>query len=412
MHRFATSASRRPRRALCLGLSSLLFVAAAALATPPLPWRPTAPEVFRAPLPPDPVEEAKRLERLGADFRIERTAHFSLAVHRESRTATYRGKILEDLHAAFTRYFTDLGFELEPGPRAHAMIFTPTREQFVELVGLPDMPPNVGGIYFSTTGTGYFYDTLGRREERERRARSGELQGDLRAIRRETARLPEGATVELRYRQAPVRRYDRDEALALIDEALRRVRRQDVERVYELGEDSLGTMTHEAAHQLTREMGLVPAGSAAPRWLTEGIAMLFEPLRHGFLLETSRPHWGRWANLDAQRRAGVLVDVAALIARDGGLQDADPTKSARAYDDAWALVHFLSTTEPEAFARYVKRVRARREPPGEAQRIADFEASFGTSVGAIESRLRRFLEELGHGSDGGFDAYRATTNAD
>lgn len=395
-----------------VGLAIALFAAGAAHSTPPLPWRPVAPEAFRAPLPRDPTEETKRLEGLGPDFRIERTDHFSLAVHRESRTASYRGKILEDLHAAFTLYFTKLGFELTPSPRAHAMVFTPTREQFVGLIGLPDSSTGVAGVYLPHPRIGFFYDTLGRREDRERRAQAGEIQGDLRQQRREIARLSEDATVALRYRRAPVRRYSRDEALERIDEALRRSRRQDVELVYRLGEDSLGTMTHEAAHQLTREMGLVPAGSHAPRWLTEGLATLFEPIRHGYLLETSQPHWGRWANLDARRRAGDPLDVAGLVARDGGLRDDDPTKSARAYDDAWALVHFLATSEPDAFARYVKRVRLLQEPPSEAQRVATFEESFGTSVAATDERLRRFLEELGHGSEGGFDTYRATTGSD
>ena len=382
------------------------------MANPPLPWRPSAPEAFRPALPPDEDEEARRLQRLGPDFRIERTDHFSLAVHRESRTASYRGNILEDLHAAFTLHATALGFELSRGARAHAMIFTPAREQFLELIGSDDAPPDLGGAYLEASGLACFHDTLGRREDRVRTARTGELQGDLPRMRREIARMPADATVELRYRRAPTRRYGRDDALARIDEALHRLRRDGVELVYQLGEDSLGTMLHEAAHQLTFEMGLLPRRRPVPRWLIEGLATLFEPIRHGFLLETTRPHWGRWANLEARRRAGDPIDVPTLIANDDGFRGEAATTSARAYDDAWALVHFLSTTDPEGFTRYVKRVRSRRETPSEAERTADFEASFGTSVSEIEARLRRYLEELGQGSEGGFDAYRATTGSE
>jgi len=382
------------------------------MANPPLPWRPTAPEAFRSALPRDEAEEARRLERLGPDFRIERTDHFSLAVHRESRTASYRGHILEDLHAAFTLHATNLGLALTPGARAHAMVFTPTREQFLEVIGSNGAPSGLGGAYLEASGLACFYDTLGRREDRVRMARAGELQGDLRRMRREIARMPADATVELRYRRAPTRRYGRDDALARIDEALRRIRRDGVELVYQLGEDSLGIMLHEAAHQLTFEMGLLTRKRPAPLWLIEGLATLFEPIRHGFLLETTRPHWGRWANLEARRRAGEPIAVAALIANDDGFRGDDPTKSARAYDDAWALVHFLSTTEPEGFTRYVKRVRSRSEAPSEAGRTTDFEESFGTSVSEIEARLRSYLEELGQGSEGGFDAYRATTGSE
>ncbi len=412
MRRSVTSGSRTARRRRIVCLLIALAGASAARANPPLPWRPTAPEAFRAALPSDDVEEARRLGRLGPDFRIERTDHFSLAVQRDSRTASYRGKILEDLHAAFTLHATRLGFELTPGVRKHAMVFTPTRAQFLELVGADGASPGLGGAYLHAPRLACFYDTLGRQEDRTRMTRAGEIQGDLRRMRREIARLPADATVELRYRQAPTRRYARDEALARLDEALRRVRREGVELVYRLGEDSLGIMLHEAAHQLTFEMGLVAAGRHTPLWLIEGLATLFEPIRHGFLLETNQPHWGRWANLEARRRAGDPIDVPALIAKDDGFRGDDPTKSARAYDDAWGLVHFLSTREPTGFTRYVKRVQSRREEPNEAQRTADFEESFGTPVAEIASRLHRFLEELGQGSEGGLDAYRSAIGSD
>ncbi|MEM9176019.1 MAG: DUF1570 domain-containing protein [Myxococcota bacterium] len=390
-------------------LWALVMASLHAFAVPPLPWRPEAPEAFRAPLAVDEAGEAERLAVAGPDFRIERTDHFSLVVHVESRTASYRGKILEDLHAAWTRFFTDLGFTLEAAERKHAMIFAPTRERLVAILGVESLPSAISGIYVPDRRLAYFFDTLGREADRARDRAVGELVGDLRAIRRRVARAEDDAEFVLRFRNAPNRTYTRDDALALLDGQLRRTRRERAAQVYDLAEDGLGTMTHEAAHQLTFELGLFGPGSRPPLWLVEGLATLFEPTRHGFLLETSKPNWGRWSNLDQRRRAGEPARLKALVASDAPLLGFEADIGASAYDDAWAIVHFLVTTEPEAFARYVRRVAATPEDASEAARLAVFEETFGAGVEAVESRMRAYLLTLGDGSEGGIDAFRETT---
>lgn len=399
---------RRLRAGPSIALAVLACAVAvdAGRATPPLPWRPSAPEAFRAPLPANETSERERLAKLGQDFRIERTDHWSLAVHVEARTASYRGKILEDLHGAFTRYFTDLGLDLEPPAQAHALVFTPDRERFAALTGADDRARAIQGVYDPDRRIAFFFDSLGRPDVRAEREAVGELEGDLRAIRRRVAREDSAARVTLAFRRAPRRTFDRDEALEILDDAIRDLERRDRDLVYDLGEDGIGIMNHEAAHQLCWEMGLFATESNPPRWLSEGIATLFEPTRHGFLLETSKPHWGRWANLDTRRRAGRPLALRELLASDARLLASDAADRREAYDDAWALVHFLVTTRPEAFAEYLRGVRTPGASATPEKRIALFERTFGERIADLEERLRRFVARLDEGDSGGVDAFR------
>ena len=118
------------------GLALVVFaLQAAGLAwgSPLEPWHPEAPAHLRSALPADAARDAERLALAGEGYTVLHTAHYSIVHHVDSKTAAYRASILEDLYAAFTSYFNKSGSLRHKPSTKLAVLYTPTRQVFVEL---------------------------------------------------------------------------------------------------------------------------------------------------------------------------------------------------------------------------------------------------------------------------------------
>jgi hypothetical protein len=358
----------------------------------PLPWHPVPPDAYRPAFPIDAEAERGRLAVLGEDYLVHHTDHWSFAHHRDSMSPYYRAAILEDLYAAFTLFFDTLGVPLERPVARLAVVFTPTRERFVAFAG-GDVPDNVAGLYVGEIKTALFYDVMGRNEDRGVLTAGLEIEGDLARMEREIAAADKGAQFTIRFHNGPTRTFSKAAALELVRNALRGQRSARHRFRYDRGQGSLETMTHEGAHQLCFEMGVFQGDVPLPRWIVEGMATLFEPSEHGFLLETGRTHWRRWAVLRDEHRAGRRLQLLDLLTNDerfGDFQLAVP-----AYHEAWSLVQFLVSVHPEGFAPYLAALREPEASATARRRIELFEASFGASLPELEPRWRQHVDTLG-----------------
>ena len=157
------------------------------------------------------------------------------------------------------------------------------------------------------------------------------------------------------------------------------------------------TIIHEATHQLAFNTGIHRRFGAAPRWLVEGLATMFEAAgvwdSRKYPAQRDRIHR---AHLAAYRRlvAEELPpgSLARLIANDRWF-DTDPDQ---AYPLAWALSFYLIETPPRSYARLLHITAAREAFTAypEQERLADFSTAFGTNLRLLEQQFVKYMAEL------------------
>jgi hypothetical protein len=153
-------------------------------------------------------------------------------------------------------------------------------------------------------------------------------------------------------------------------------------------------LIHEATHQTAFNTGVHSRYCRPPKWLAEGLAMLFEA--PGVYDSRNNPRPADRVNRDRLKafRQGVAPHhrpelLAAIVASD----DLFRASPGAAYAESWALSFFLVETAPHKYADYLKRTAMR--PPfsdySAKERTADFAAVFGADWRMLEARFLRFI---------------------
>ncbi len=163
------------------------------------------------------------------------------------------------------------------------------------------------------------------------------------------------------------------------------------------GMDTAATIIHEATHQTAFNTGIHQRFNGTPRWLAEGLGMMFESRgvwnSRAFTRREDRINQGRLENF----RAEVLPKHSPALIQDLVASDRLFTLSpAAAYAEAWCLSFYLVETQPRKYCDYLA-LTARRSM-GQAypaqQRLADFTSIFGSNFRMIEAQFLRFMAEL------------------
>jgi hypothetical protein len=156
------------------------------------------------------------------------------------------------------------------------------------------------------------------------------------------------------------------------------------------------TIIHEAAHQTAFNVGVHRRFAEQPRWLVEGLAMMFEARgvwdARSVYTRSDRINRGRlddFRHYLEKRPAGTIV---ALVASDQLFR----TSGGFAYAEAWTLNFYLCETRPQEYSRYLEIVAGRKafsEYPAKS-RLTDFTRCFGNDVELLDAQLRRFVADL------------------
>lgn len=161
--------------------------------------------------------------------------------------------------------------------------------------------------------------------------------------------------------------------------------------------ENASTIIHEATHQLAFNTGIHRRFAAQPRWLVEGLATMFEAkgVWNAFYDRTQADRVNR-ERLDGfhvyvakRRQPGSM---ATLLTSDNLFQsDVDG-----AYAEAWALSFYLCETQPRLYAQFLERVGERPmfSDYSAVERLADFQAVFGSDPKMIETRFLRYMEDV------------------
>ena len=157
------------------------------------------------------------------------------------------------------------------------------------------------------------------------------------------------------------------------------------------------TVIHELAHQAAFNTGVHNRFAPPPRWVGEGLAMMFETdginnskRFKGFKRRINRPRLKKLKQLYAQRKIDEKLEE--LITRDQ-LFLTDPVV---ANTLAWGLTFYLSETYPRRYFKYLKNDGQRNsfEAYLPARRLADFADAFGPDIDQLDAELRKFIFSL------------------
>jgi hypothetical protein len=289
----------------------------------------------------------------GSAFRINATKHYIVVQH-EAIHSQWAEKF-EELYASFELYFSVRDFRLHEPDFPLIAIVWPDRETFARAaIAEGHAPKGVLGYYSPTTNRISLYD---------------------RGV--DFAFIDPGMNV--RPSGNPVI----DELNA--DVAEKRRRMWEHAGLYRTS----ATILHEATHQVAFNTGVHQRFHKTPRWLSEGLAMLFEakgvwnsrtyPRREDRI---NRERFKFFHQFQAPNHVPALVKTLVtdeLFAIDSNI----------AYCEAWAFSFFLVETQPRKYAEYLA-LTAKRS----GNQLTDFTSIFGGNFDLLSAKFLRFMAEL------------------
>ncbi len=157
------------------------------------------------------------------------------------------------------------------------------------------------------------------------------------------------------------------------------------------------TIIHEATHQSAFNTGIHNRFGPVPRWISEGLAMLFEAqgVNNSMYYTKQRDRINRdrlialqryYENGKARGRIAELVTSDRLFKTDMDL----------AYALAWGLTFYLSEKMPSRYHQFLRADgrRSNFDNYSSKQRARAFAKSFGAKLPDLESRMERFIVNL------------------
>lgn len=161
--------------------------------------------------------------------------------------------------------------------------------------------------------------------------------------------------------------------------------------------ETASTVVHEATHQTAYNVGVHNRFAAGSRWVSEGLATMFEARgvhdARSYDRGDSRINRGRLIDFREVVLPNQAVgDLASFVASDQMFE----RKPIPAYAQAWALTFFLSETRPQAYSAYLAKTAQRPlfgEYPAQ-ERVADFRNAFGADLVQLESAFHSYLRDL------------------
>jgi Protein of unknown function (DUF1570) len=179
---------------------------------------------------------------------------------------------------------------------------------------------------------------------------------------------------------------------------MRRIERRNRDAVQAEREDLERRLFHEAFHAYAdgRLVGL--AGRPLPRWLSEGLAQIFEsPLFDADLLRIDAPDPQRLARLQADLASHPRLTLNELLSADQSRflvpHDASGRTSERHYLYAWSVAYYLVFEHP----RLTRGRLTEYAVASDSAEIAAFEELVGLPLAEFEAKWRESMSRLTSG---------------
>ncbi len=161
--------------------------------------------------------------------------------------------------------------------------------------------------------------------------------------------------------------------------------------------EQLNTLVHEAAHQSAFNTGIHSRYVPTPRWLSEGLAILFEAAgvnNSGYYSQQSDRIQQRQLQflIDPQNRQRFQGKMAEMITDDRWFE----TDPQAAYAMAWGLTFFLTETKPREYFQLLQAAAKRPafQDYNDRERAVDFMKQIDRNPSELEKRMWQYLEKL------------------
>ena len=157
------------------------------------------------------------------------------------------------------------------------------------------------------------------------------------------------------------------------------------------------TLVHEATHQTAYNTGIHRRFGNTPRWLSEGLAQLFEAKginnsrRYGDLSDRINEQALRQL-IDLYKKEQVAGAVQQLVRKDSMFR----TDIEKAYAVSWGISLYLAENYPRKYVAYLAYDGDRKafRAHSEKQRAKDFAKFFGTDFTDFDARMKIFFTDL------------------
>lgn len=372
----------------------------------------TVPAPVEEAIPIDEAQEAALLREAGDGFAIKRTPHFVVAHDVPQALSDDLTQRLERTYSAIYRFCGHSRIDTHrPSRRLEVLFFNdrPDFDGFAATIGFP--PENTYGVYNEPTNRSAFFNVAtdpGMIELQQgvaaARANLEQMNQVLREIRgRRTV-------VEVEFADGRRVQFTRSQAAAEITSTRHRLARIEQRRENLIQYVNRSIIQHEIAHQVLHNAGVHVRGAKNPKWVVEGLAMMFEtqPGAEGagiagvnqMRLQDFReavaggvPSAGLGPDhfLEAVA-AGRLVPLERLLT-DSSLFTERGEHGTADYALAWSLMHYLHRTRGEMLAAYLRELGQRRPgvPVSSADELALFERHFGPPDESLTRRWSSFI---------------------
>ena len=291
------------------------------------------------------IEERLR-QRLPADFRVLRTRNYIFCYWTSLEYAQWVSVLIERLHAGFTNYWENRGFEPQDPVHPQIVLIFANRTDYERFAQVDTNAPPTGiiGYYHMLNNWVVMYDLtadgqFGANENRP-----------LNTVLAHPSAIPMVATI-----------------------------------------------VHEATHQIMFNNGLQTRLADIPLWVSEGLAVYFEAPDL-----TSKKGWrgiGKINVLRYRRAKEYLTrrpsdSLRTLMQDDTRFRQSDLTVDA--YAEAWALNHFLLKRYRRQYQQYLAFLSEKKaiQPVSPEQRIADLEQYLGKSLEQVDREFVNYLSKL------------------
>ncbi len=353
-------------------------------------------------------------QEFGRGWEITSTGHY-LVCAPQGRARTF-AKAFEDLYRSFRSYFSRRGFQLPQPEFPMIAVVYPTVNDFAANCakdGVPYVPGLKGYYHRLTNRTNLFESGDGNLATATTRETTGHGLPNSLASRRGATRFEGiwGPTIEIGIGGGVSRTSPEGQIAAFAGSNFG----SPAQTADPLGgefaapdfsgplwdgniqADLKNTIVHEATHQVAYNLGLHSRIGDNPKWITEGLATMFEA--EGTRKNTggkqpkqrlNQERFERFAEYVQRRRnPGSL----AKFIMNGRLFR---TNVLDAYAQAWAVTFFLAETRSSKHSNFLKAVSARdpMKPYSAEERLADFQAAFGKDIDRLEVSFLRFMEDL------------------
>jgi len=161
--------------------------------------------------------------------------------------------------------------------------------------------------------------------------------------------------------------------------------------------ENSATIIHEVTHQVAFNCGVHTRFNDVPRWVSEGLATMFEARGVWNSLDHKEPgdrinheRLGDFKTYVAKH--AKTSSLSEMIASDG-LFKSDPEG---AYAQAWAISYYLCQTQPRRYSEYLARTAQRSafQEYSSSDRMADFRAVFGDDLEMVEAQFLRYIARV------------------